>query len=90
MITSSFRQDGRPRAIYGGVFRLFPSGELENPTLNACFQMGLEDEVIRFLSPGHCDSPLVVSIKSILWVNGSDLLVGEVKENNYNPQSVQS
>lgn len=67
-------------------FRVFPSGELEQ---QSHFQMGLDDEVIRFLSPGRCDSPLVDSINFILWLNGSDSLV-EVKEDHYNPHRVPS
>lgn len=51
---------------------------------NACFWMGLDHKLFQFLFPGHFYIPLVDFINDVLWLNGSDFFVKEIKEDNIN------
>ncbi len=49
--------------------------------LGVCFLLGLDDEPIRCDLP-RCDFPLIELVNLILYLNGSDLEVEEIKENS--------
>lgn len=51
--------------------------------LTACFWRGLDDELFNFLFPSHCYIPLNDLKNHVLWLNGSDFFVEEIKEDFY-------
>ncbi|ROL53302.1 hypothetical protein DPX16_23819 [Anabarilius grahami] len=53
-------------------------------SLNVCFLMGLDEDTIRYIEPA-CYFSLVESVNLILYLNGSNFEVEEVKEKKYPP-----
>ncbi|KAI2658594.1 Titin [Labeo rohita] len=74
---SSICQDGRPPL---SVEEFVESSHLvswSDRMLSVCFQMGLDEGVIWFLSPDRSLS-FVESINLVFWLNGSDYIVEDV------------
>ncbi|ROL48235.1 hypothetical protein DPX16_5629 [Anabarilius grahami] len=79
------RQSGRPLERYVEEF-LEVSYLVGWPdaSLNAVFLMGLDKDIIRYSEPA-CNFSLVNSINLILFLNGSNFEVDEIKKNQHYP-----
>lgn len=60
-----------------------------NSALGACFQLGLDDKTIRCNLP-MCNFPLIEMVNLVLYLNGSDFKVEEIKENLKSPHPAPS
>jgi len=56
--------------------------------LNACFREGLDDELYYLLPLDKCCVPLVDFLNYVFWLNGSNLVVDAVNEDNYSHHPV--
>ncbi|ROL46978.1 hypothetical protein DPX16_20630 [Anabarilius grahami] len=84
------RQDGRPLERYVEEFsELSCLVNWPDALLNACFLMGLDEDMIRYIEPA-CSFSLVESINLILFLNGSDFEIEEVHKKSYLPRPVPS